>query len=239
MFGYGNTHIGKVRNLNEDAFFVCNDKIGCLDNLYIVADGVGGNNAGEVASQKAIDFFVDFLKNNKQKDLSLLLNMAGSFVNKKICELSKKNEQFFGMATTFSGVTLRKDKLFVIHIGDSRVYLIRNKEIKQLTKDHTYIQELIERGEISVQEAKKSPERNIITRAVGGENNSNFDVFNIDVYKNDCFLICSDGLTEMLTDEQILQIIENNIDKNKIVNKLINNANLFGGKDNISLIFIN
>lgn len=243
MIAIGKLDIGKVRNKNEDAIFVSNTKVGPLPNLYVVADGMGGHNAGDVASQIAIQEFCNYLKLHSNSILDteeeILLFMKTSILhaNHIVYQMALKDVNLQGMGTTFSACSVVDNKLYIVHVGDTRIYLVNKTEIKQATTDHSLVQEMLSRGYISSSEAKSYPQRNMITRAIGTYNKVKVDTFMYDLQEVEYVLLCSDGLTSMLSDEQIHEIIyksEGSLEE--IANQLIWHANSHGGKDNIAVV---
>ena len=240
MLGIGKSDIGKVRTCNEDSIFVQNSPIGCLQNLYIVADGMGGHKSGEVASSNAVKYFCEFIENrNSEGEILDILVEGVGYANKKVNEMSKKDEAYSNMGTTFLAASFLQDKIYIAHVGDSRLYLVRNKEIKQLTTDHTYVMDMVRSGFISKDEARVHPDRNIITRALGTNESLSVDgIFNKILY-NDIIVMCSDGLYEMIDDNCILNIAEDiSLNLERKAEKMIEYANSLGGKDNVSVILI-
>ena len=240
MVGIGKSDIGKLRENNEDSIFVQNSDIGCLKNVFIVADGMGGHKSGEVASSNAVRFFCEFIQNiNESKEILDTIVEGVGYANKKVKELSETSDAYTNMGTTFLVASIYDDKLYIAHVGDSRLYIVRNNEIKQITTDHTYVMDMVKSGVITKEEAKVHPDRNIITRALGVDKNLSIDgIFN-KIYNDDIIIMCSDGLYEMLEDDKILNIAQiTSLSLEKKAEKLIENANLFGGRDNISVILI-
>jgi protein phosphatase len=239
MYGFGITDKGKVRKKNEDSILISNETIGSLKNLYIISDGMGGHNAGEVASEKSITYFVEFITEREVEGAGLLdfLVDASKFANAKVLEYAAQNENFKGMGATFTACVIENGKVHISHVGDSRAYLIGRGEISQLTTDHTYVYEMVKSGIITKEEAKKHPNKNIITRAIGVYDALEIDCYAKEISKEDIILICSDGLTNMLDDSDIMDIALNN-PLEKIANVLVEAANARGGEDNISVIAI-
>ncbi len=238
MIGVGNTDIGMRRKKNQDYVYINNEKIGSLDNLYIVADGVGGCNAGEVASESAIDFFEQFIYETEDDEVLDLLVSALSYANEEVFKLSKTNKQYEDMGTTLLATTIKNGKIFIAHVGDCRLYGIRNNKIVQMTSDHTYGMDLFKAGVISKEEAEKSINANALTRAIGAEKTIKADALFCDVFEDDIFIMCSDGLSDMLTNDEILEIATKDISTEDKVESLIKRANDNGGKDNIAVIVI-
>lgn len=229
--------VGKQRESNEDSYFVYKNQ-----NLLggMVADGMGGENAGEVASSMACSIVKEYIINeyNPEMDymqLAEVVRRAFLESNSKIFEYAKKNKRLDGMGTTATLAVIYKKKLITVHVGDSRVYLIDENGIYQHTKDHSYVQELLSRGEITKETAMRHPAKNYITRAVGTEELLKADV-TVSDYNGETVVICSDGLSNMLCDSQIEEIIKSNDDLQFDVFELVKLANKKGGLDNVTVI---
>jgi serine/threonine protein phosphatase PrpC len=233
---------GKVREINEDSCKVITGIDGMPDT-FIVADGMGGHNSGELASRMAVELSEEYLlkflqpDENEENILALISNMMAE-VNKSIYSKAKESEENFGMGTTFIIGMLFKDKLYIGHVGDSRVYLVSNGVLKQLTTDHSYIEELIRNGSLTREEAQNHPKKNVITRALGCEENVEVDTYSVDVNDEDIFIFCTDGLTNMLSEKEILSIINNNDNPQDSCSELVRAANEKGGEDNITVIIV-
>lgn len=240
MTGIGKTNKGRVRMQNEDSIFVSNTGIGNLPNIFIVADGMGGHKAGDIASNFSIKYFCEYIHNNHFEDEILDLLIGGvKYSNENVYKMSLQDDNYTNMGTTFLAAVVKDGKIYIAHVGDSRLYIIRGGEIFQVTTDHTYVMEMIKAGEITYLEAKNHPNRNVITRALGVGNEILVDGIFSNVLEDDIVLICSDGLSSMITDNEILQIVsqKNLLLENKL-DKLIEAANNNGGCDNISVILI-
>lgn len=226
------SHKGKSRKTNEDAYMA-------EEPIFCVADGMGGHFGGEIASKTAIDTLKSYKKEiiSGKNPHKVLLN-AFAKASEQIIEQAEKNPHQHGMGTTLSAIYLSKKTLYCCHIGDSRIYLIRNNNIKQISKDHSFVAELLETGQITPEEARNHPNRNIITRALGVEGESNPDLFTLGLKKSDRILICSDGLHTMLNDKEILDTIKNYPSLEDSCSKLISEANNRGGLDNITAVLI-
>ncbi len=231
------TDLGLKRQLNEDYCSVLIGYPGVPDS-FVIADGMGGHKSGEVASKQAVDSVCKHLlkANWGTDDVSELLKHIITRVNDELYKLSLIDEATQGMGTTLIVAVLRNKKLFIGHVGDSRVYLIRNNKIEKLTWDHSYIEELVKNGSITKDEAVNHPQRNVITRAVGYEPDIQVDTYEIDVCENDQILLCTDGLTNMLAENKILEIITKEENPQVACDTLIENANNKGGEDNITVI---
>ena len=242
MIGFGKTHLGVVRQNNEDSILVSNDSIGSLENLYIISDGMGGHNAGEVASGKAIEFFIEHVKAHEEEvtedNLEELMRKAVEYANGSVYSISCEDESMSGMGATFTAMSFRGGKCYIAHLGDSRAYVAKSTEICQLTDDHTYVNDLVRASIISNEQARTHHLRNVITRALGSEIDCQVDTCVYLVQEGDSFLLCSDGLSTMLEDETIAEIVTGGGNNEDITDKLIDLANEKGGHDNISVIMI-
>lgn len=239
---FGKSVVGMQRKNNEDSIYV-GSKNAAIKNIFIVADGMGGHNAGDVASKMAIEKFLDSVKpkfeNEIDKETVLDTLVEGViYANKMVFEASKENEEQKGMGTTFTCVYILDKKLYAVHVGDSRIYIIRNGQIKQITNDHSFVMEMVKKGEITLEQAKTHPDRNMITRAVGTEEKINVDTVIKDIENKDTVLICSDGLSNMINDSDIEKIVDGYDDIKIATETLVKTANENGGRDNISAVII-
>lgn len=226
--------IGNKRTLNEDTIGIHEEM---KYNLFIVCDGMGGHNAGEVASALAKDTIINFIGMNfDEQDPVSLMEHAVALANDEIFILSLSDIHLNGMGTTVTAALSYEGKLYVAHVGDSSLYIIRDQRIKKITKDHSLVQELVDSGNLDQEDAKHHPNKNIITRAVGTKNKVIVDTFVLDTTKEDIFVLCTDGLTDYTSDEEILTIILRQEDKKKAVVELKDLAIERGGKDNITLV---
>ena len=230
------TDIGQKRKQNQDYVFTSEIPVGPLSNLFIVADGMGGHNAGDYASKHAIERIVEEVENSKDSPIETLERAIQS-ANRYIRVKSKENEDMTGMGTTVVAATIAEDVMYVANVGDSRLYII-NTEIKQITVDHSLVEEMVRMGGINREQAREHQDKNIITRAIGAEDELEIDFFQVQLKKGDFILLCSDGLTNMIEDEDIRMIL---LGQKDIVGKaeaLVEAANRNGGKDNISVVLI-
>ena len=232
----GRTDIGKKRVQNQDSIFFTDEPIGPLPNLYIVADGMGGHKAGDVASKTAIECVTEYVKESAINNSVSVLKRAILYANDKIYKMAKENEDWKGMGTTFVAAVCEDDILYVANIGDSRLYFI-DDEIRQVTMDHSLVEELIRSGQLDRNKGRNHPEKNIITRALGISDKIMTDFFELEMKQGDGILLCSDGLSNMLEDDEIKEIVlESSGDITAAVEKLIDRANYYGGRDNISVV---
>lgn len=237
---FAGTDIGKAREKNQDYYYVSEsyDDI----KLCVLADGMGGYTGGEIASNMAVNAVKNYIYNNYSKikletdNIINLLKDATQYANMVIYEKTRQVEELEEMGTTLEIALIIDDKLYISHIGDSRIYKINNDKIMQITKDHSYVEKLINDGTITREQAKVHPQKNVLTKALGCTAFVEPDLIVEKIEKNDIIFICSDGLTNMLEEKEILKIIKENPESpNK---ELIASANNAGGMDNITVIVI-
>ena len=223
---------GNVRELNEDyASFIEDERF----KIYLVADGMGGHNAGEIASKLAVKSIIRYLMEHSEEDENILLN-AVKYANNEIYEISQKNDKCKGMGTTITGCFIKGDMIQVVNVGDSCCFSIKDNEIKKVTKDHSWVQELIDAGAITEEEGRVHPKKNIITRALGTNSSVKIDIFNIDKNESSMFLLCSDGLSNEVQKEEMVEIVNRYKNVNEACEKLVDLAKARGGKDNITVL---
>ena len=229
------TNVGNYRKNNEDSYYVNESK-----NLYVLADGMGGHLAGERASKMATEIIgQDFVKDREIKSIDDAIEILSSSIrdaNKKIFESSQENEDYRGMGTTLSSGLILGDVLIYSNIGDSRIYRI-NEEMEQITQDDSFVNYLIEIGEITEEEAKNHPKKNVLTKAMGTTSDIEVIVNTLDIKDKDVFLFCSDGLTNMVSDEEIFKIVKENSPE-EARDMLLDLALKNGGMDNITFILV-
>ena len=237
MKAFSKTDKGKRREMNQDYVYTSESQIGNLPNLCILADGMGGHNAGDYASRYTVETIVDVIgKDNGAEPVSVIKN-AIQEANYAILEKAKTDIDLEGMGTTVVVVTINGSELCVANVGDSRLYVIGDK-IQQITKDHSYVQEMLRRGELNEKDARVHPDRNIITRAVGGGSQLEVDFFEVELQETDRILMCSDGLTDMIEDEEIFRILKEKESTAEGIECLVETANENGGNDNITVVVI-
>ncbi|EOD01319.1 Stp1/IreP family PP2C-type Ser/Thr phosphatase [Caldisalinibacter kiritimatiensis] len=235
------TDVGKIREINQDAYY-CSD----VEEfpLFIIADGMGGHNAGEVASAIAVDSVKQIFNSKKnifkngETEVSKFIKLALIEANTKIYNKAKEIEDCKGMGTTITLAYILDNHIHIGHIGDSRAYLLTDGELIQLTQDHSLVAELVRNGSISEEEAENHPQKNIITRALGTDENIEVDIITREVKENDKILLCTDGLTNMVCDEKIKEVLVNTDDLQNASDTLVNIANESGGYDNTTVILI-
>lgn len=234
---YAITDIGRKRQLNQDFIYLSETPIGNLPNVFIVADGMGGHNAGDYASRYAVETVVDEIGTSFEKNPVRILGGAIEKANALIRQRAQENPAYSGMGTTMVAATFIGRYLEVANVGDSRLYVINNG-IKQITRDHSLVEEMVRMGGIDKASARNHPDKNIITRAIGARDDIEADFFNVELQEGDLVLLCSDGLTNMLDDEEIYRVLTEDESLKNRVDKLVEMANRNGGKDNISAIVI-
>ena len=237
---YATSDVGKVRELNEDYFSVSypEDEI----QLFVLADGMGGYNGGEIASQLAVNSVKNYIASNyanaknSNEDLLELVKNASQYANMVVYEKAQTSEELKKMGTTLDICLIQQGKAYIAHIGDSRIYRYRKGFFRKLTKDHTYVQELVDVGKITKEESINHPEKNMLMKALGVTPFIEPDVMVKGFMKDDIYLMCSDGLTNMVPEMKITKIIdENPVDSTKL---LVQAANDEGGIDNVTAIII-
>jgi len=235
---YAITDIGRKRELNEDYIYTSGQPIGALPNLFIVADGMGGHKAGDYASMHTVDRFVEVIRElGEEHGVQDAINEAVTAANAYIYQRSRENSNLSGMGTTLVLASCIGNEAIVANIGDSRLYLV-NDAMTQITRDHSLVEEMVTLGGIDREMARNHPDKNIITRAVGVKEKVAADFFEVDLTKGDKLLLCSDGLTNMLRDEEIYQIIQNNKELEQAAKALVDAANENGGRDNIAVVLV-
>jgi len=238
MIGYAKTDVGIKRKVNQDSIFVSDASIGNLPNLYMVADGMGGELAGDYASAKCVETIVNSIKTSKEKETVRILEKAIQEANKIIYGESSSDSTKAGMGTTLVLATVIDGHLFVANVGDSRLYVATASKIMQITKDHSVVAELVRTGELDEDDARTDKRKNMITRAIGAEATITADYFDVGLKGREHILLCSDGLTNMVSDEDIFKVLKSSDTIENRASKLIELANQNGGRDNISVIII-
>ncbi|MBD3879658.1 MAG: Stp1/IreP family PP2C-type Ser/Thr phosphatase [Quinella sp. 1Q5] len=224
---YQATHVGKVRYNNEDALTVIEPQ------TYVVADGMGGAQAGEVASRMLIDTVESFLSKTPRPWHEKVLAQSILLANDKILNMARRHNEYHGMGTTATILSLDGMTAHFAHVGDSRLYLLRGEEFRQITEDHSYVETLVRRGELTAEQARLHPMKNVLTQAVGAMTNLHIDAGNFLAQSGDRFLLCTDGLTNMVEDVDIKKIL---LTAAQPAEALIEAALEFGGRDNVTVI---
>ena len=232
------TDVGQKRKMNQDYVFVSGEPVGNLPNLFVVADGMGGHNAGDYASSHGVQTLVREIRNDEDYNPVKVIRYAIETANTEILERARMDETLEGMGTTMVVCTVVGQYAYVANIGDSRLYVVQD-QIRQVTRDHSLVQEMVRMGEIAPEEARNHPKKNIITRALGAETSVDVDFFDLKLEPGDIILMCSDGLTNMVEDSKIEEIVLNrDTDLREKGEALVKEANSNGGKDNIAIVLI-
>ena len=237
---FAKTDIGKVREINQDYYYTSDEN--SVPKLCILADGMGGDKGGEIASKLAVESAKKYIENNfsnnfsEKEEILKLIGNAVEYANMVVYEKSKEIKELEGMGTTLEVCLIYNNKAYIGHVGDSRIYRIRKDVIRKLTKDHSYVQQLVEDKKITREEAKVHPKKNMLTRALGCTPYVEPDLRARNFEKGDIFIMCSDGLTNMVEEKRLYELIKQDI--SKATNNLINEANSAGGYDNITVIII-
>ena len=238
MKSFAITDVGKRRELNEDYIYTSDKMIGNLSNLFIVADGMGGHNAGDYASRYTVEKVIETVEElENERDIEEIMQEAIYRANAYIYEKARTDIKLSGMGTTLVIASIKNQEVLVANIGDSRMYVI-NKNITQITKDHSLVEEMVTMGGLDKEAARNHPDRNIITRAIGVKEFVLADFFEVKLEKEDKILLCTDGLTNMLNDDEIHRIVQSNEDVETAAKALIAAANEKGGRDNIAVVLI-
>jgi serine/threonine protein phosphatase PrpC len=242
------TDVGRRRKGNEDSYFVNPE-----ERLFVVADGMGGHAAGEVASRVAVEAINEFIcLTGGDREITWPFELDASIsydgnrlktairhANQKVIETTQERAEYEGMATTVVAALVEQESVNVAHVGDSRVYLLRSGELAQLTSDHSWVNEQIQNGVISPDQARSHPLRNVVTRALGGKSDLRVDIRGLKVQPDDVLLLCTDGLTTMLSDEQIRECLLRSVpDIDRAAEELVSGANEHGGEDNITVLLV-
>ena len=231
------TDIGLRREMNQDYIFASDLPLGSLSCLYLVADGMGGHKAGDLASKLTVETVVNQVASTVGLEPEELLRDAFVMANDVIIQTAAKHREYYGMGTTLVACTVCGDELLVANVGDSRLYNYKDG-FKQVTVDHSLVEEMVRAGTLDRKYARIHPERNVITRAVGAEQYMDVDFFRLPLSDCGLILMCSDGLTSMIDDDEIESVLANAVSLEEKAAELISRANEAGGKDNISVILV-
>ena len=238
MDTFSMTDMGLLRNSNQDSVFCEENPIGRFPNLFLVADGMGGHKAGDLASRLCIAEMFKQIQSSTARTPVSAFEQAIEAANQKVYQCAKEDFDLAGMGTTVVGAMVEDDVAYIANIGDSRFYRL-HEHLEQITVDHSLVEEMVQSGEIQKEEMRTHPNKNIITRALGTDDTVRPDCFEVKVEPGDVLLLCSDGLTNMVEDSQIEKIVKENKEDMKLAGeKLVQQANEAGGKDNISVILV-
>ncbi len=231
------TDIGRKRQLNQDYLYTSEAPVGNLPNLFIVADGMGGHKAGDFASKATVETIVEEINLSKETRVPKIFSDAIRAANVLVRRIAAQQEDLEGMGTTVVTASYADGVLTCANVGDSRLYVV-GREIRQITRDHSYVEEMVRMGSLEKNEARNHPKKNVITRAVGAEDTVEPDFFTVKLEEGEMILMCTDGLTNMLEDEEIRMILSGARDIVEKAQELVNAANEKGGKDNITVVLI-
>jgi len=236
---FAKTDTGKVRSINQDAYAATVLPDGAA--FAVVCDGMGGASAGDIASKTSVDLISHYILNAYTPSMDIeaiikLMNNAINSANMHIYDLSQRDENLYGMGTTVVIAIVRQSQAILCNVGDSRAYLVSN-DFVQLTRDHSVVQSLVESGKLSPEQAKNHPEKNVITRALGVEENIIIDSYTASIGEDDKLLLCTDGLSNYVADDEMFNTVKNS-ELDKVADVLIEKANNGGGRDNITAVVI-
>ena len=232
------TNVGNKRSMNQDFYYCSDEPVGILPNLYIVADGMGGHNAGDFASRFSVERFVNLIRESKERTPISAIEAALKTTNEELIAKAKTQREYEGMGTTVVMATLLSDGyLLIANIGDSRLYIV-NDRIQQITEDHSLVGEMVRNGELKKDEARFHPQKNVVLRALSTRTVVSPDFYKIRVNRGDYILLCSDGLWEMVEEGELLKLVSEYEDVSDIAEKMVFMANENGGKDNITIILM-
>lgn len=231
------TDVGRKRQMNQDFVFCSKEAVGKLPNLFVVADGMGGHQAGDYASRTAVELLLQQIWEAESHDPIVILKDCVEKMNADLWRRSLEDAALAGMGTTLVAAVLTGTKLHVVNVGDSRLYVI-GKEIHQVTRDHSLVEELVAQGRLVRGSLEYQAKKNVITRAIGVDEKVTADFFEVELMPDEKVLLCSDGLSNMITDDEIYAIVNRELSLDQRAEALIEAANLSGGRDNITVILI-
>ena len=231
------TDIGQKRKMNQDYLFTSGDPVGNLPNLFVVADGMGGHNAGDFASRYGVSVMVETVRRDRNFNPVKIMRNGMEAANREVLAQSRQDVSMAGMGTTMVACTVVGGYVYVANVGDSRLYVAGDDELLQVTQDHSLIAEMVRLGELTPEEGRHHPDKNIITRAIGTADEVRVDFFDVRLESGNQILMCSDGLTNMVEDDRIFEILRGRKTED-VARTLVDEANLNGGRDNIAVIVV-
>ena len=232
------TDIGQKRHMNQDFIFTSEESVGNLPNLFVVADGMGGHNAGDFASRYGVSVLVETVRKDKNFNPVKVMRNAIEAANREVFSQSRNDPSMAGMGTTMVVCTVVGGYAYIANVGDSRLYLAGSDSMTQITQDHSLIAEMVRLGELTPEEGRNHPDKNIITRAVGTNEEVKIDFFDVKLETGDQILMCSDGLSNMVEDQRIFEILKGEDTEADKAQVLVDEANANGGRDNIAVIVV-
>ena len=237
MKAYSITDVGQVRKVNQDYVFCYPNSVGQLPNLFLVADGMGGHQAGDYASRCAVETMVDYIENASSGGPVTLLGNALTEANRKVMEKALSDRSMEGMGTTLVAAVVQNGCLYVANVGDSRLYLIDDR-LEQITRDHSLVEEMVRAGELRREDARLHPDKNVITRALGTENDVVCDYFEFSLQSGDVLLLCSDGLSNIVSDLEMLDYAREYQEPELLCRALMSKALNRGARDNVTVVAV-
>lgn len=237
MRAYAATDVGRIREVNQDYIFCSMEPVGKLPNLFLVADGMGGHKAGDLASRYTVETLIKSIENSGSDNPITIINDAIVEANRKLIEKAAESEQYSGMGTTLVVCTIIGESMYVANVGDSRLYLYDGR-LSQITRDHSLVAEMVALGKLGRDEARRHEKKNVITRAIGGSKEVMADFFEAELTAGNRIIMCSDGLSNMVEDEEIEQVLASDMTIEDKTKQLLGRANENGGKDNIAVVII-
>ena len=239
MQAYSVTDIGKNRTENQDYALAVTSPVGRLANLFLVADGMGGHKAGGFASKFSVETIHQLIAESGQEAAVAVLREVIEETNTRLREQADSDESLSGMGTTIVAATVEEGNLCVANVGDSRLYVLKDGTLKQITEDHSLVEEMVRNGDLDREEARFHPNKNIITRALGGLPEVEVDFFEVPLSGGEIVLMCSDGLSNMVDDEEMGEItLKYQDDLEMAAEQLVRRANDYGGRDNIAVVLV-
>lgn len=232
---YAMTDVGRRREMNQDYVYAMGQPIGPFPNLLVVADGMGGHKAGDFASKFTVEVVKREIAGSRSRKPEKVLHDAIQVANRELIRVASRDVKLEGMGTTLVVATVIGDTLYFANIGDNRLYLI-DDNIKQLSKDHSLVEEMVRLGGIKAEDARNHPDKNIITRAMGVKDEAEADFYEFRIKRGDKILMCTDGLSNMVEDEDMFGLVKGSRDVVEAVQMLIDRANSNGGRDNIGVV---
>ena len=232
------TDVGRVRSQNQDNVYGTASSIGPLPNLFLVADGMGGHNAGDYASRRAIELVKESVEDSPGTEPVEVLRTAITTANDMLFSEARQQEEKSGMGTTFVAATIVNEELLVANVGDSRLYVLHDGQLRQITLDHSLVEEMVRTGSMSQEMAYHHPKKHMITRAVGAEDKVDIDFFDVSLFGDEIILLCSDGLSNMVEDDRIRELLLTEESAQQRAESLVQAANQKGGRDNITVIVV-
>lgn len=237
MRAYAATDIGRVREVNQDYVFCSMEPVGGLPNLFVVADGMGGHKAGDLASRYTVEVLLESIRSARTDNPITIINDAITEANRRLLKKAEESEDYSGMGTTLVVCTIIGESMYVANVGDSRLYLYDGR-LSQITRDHSLVEEMVSIGKLERSEARNHEKKNVITRAIGGAKEVLADFFEAELTAGNRILLCSDGLTNMVEDQELERLLGSDMPIREKAEGLIREANGNGGKDNIAIIII-